>query len=55
VTIEEIIQMTENRLAFLQQHREYAFGRGDMTAVTDFDAEILTTQETLHQLRTLVP
>jgi hypothetical protein len=53
VTIDEIIQMTENRLAFLQQHREYAFGRGDMSAVTAFDADILTTQETLDQLLSL--
>ena len=55
MTIEEIIQMTENRLAFLQQHRQYAFGRGDMSAVTDFDADILTTQGTLDQLRSLTP
>ena len=54
MTIEEIIQMTENRLAFLQQHREYAFGRGDIEAVTAFDVEILTTQETLDQLRSLL-
>ena len=53
MTIDEIIQMTENRLAFLQQHREYAFGRGDLDAVTTFDADILTTQETLTQLLSL--
>jgi len=54
VTIGEIIQITENRLVFLQQHRDYAFGRGDIEAVSAFDAEILTTQATLNQLLTLI-
>jgi hypothetical protein len=54
MTIDEIIQITENRLLFLQQHREYAFGRGDIETVSTLDAGIVTTQETLNQLLTLV-
>ena len=53
MTIDEIIQMTENRLTFLRQHRQHAFGRGDIGAVAVFDEEILTTQDTLEALRSL--
>ena len=53
MTIDEIIQMTENRLTFLQQHRQHAFGRGDIEAVAAFDEQMLTTQDTLEALRSL--
>jgi len=53
MTLEEIIKMTENRLTFLQQHRQYAFERGDVSGVSQLDQQILITQETLSQLQSL--
>lgn len=54
MTIEEIIQLTQNKLQHLVTNRDLAFGRGDLETVTTFDNSIVVTQETLARLLTLV-
>lgn len=53
MTIEEIIQIAENKLAFLALHREAAFQRGDLPQVIAYDGQITQTTETLARLKTL--
>lgn len=54
MTIEEIIELAKNRLKNLSINRELAFSRGDIDTVNTIDIEILTTNDTLSQLLTLV-
>lgn len=55
MTLDDIILIARNRLAYLHQHRGYAFDRGDIDAVNLLDQEITTTQTTLAQLLSLQP
>ena len=54
MTIEEIIQITINKLQNLLTSRDLAFGRGDLEMVTNLDESILITENTLTLLETLV-
>jgi len=54
MTIEEIIQLTNNRLQNLQTNRDSAFARGDIDLVVNFDNAISVTQDTLALLKTLI-
>lgn len=54
MSIEEIIQLTQNKLQNLLTNRELAFGRGDLDVVVTLDNSILITQETLLRLETLL-
>ena len=47
MSIEEIIKLLQNRLAFNAQQRAAAAQRGDIGQVAVFDADTATTQATL--------
>lgn len=54
MTIEDLIKLTKNKLQSLMGHRDQAFARGDAETVNNIDIQILTTEETLNQLLTLI-
>lgn len=54
MTINELIDLAQNRLIFLNNIRGEAVRMGDATRVEQLDEEIIKTQLTLDQLRTLV-
>ena len=53
MTIEEIIQLTRNKLQNILINRDLAFSRGDIETVTSLDSSILITKNTLILLETL--
>jgi hypothetical protein len=53
MTVRELIDLAQVRLAYLARQRETATRVGDVAQVAAVDAEIAATQETLTQLRTL--
>lgn len=53
MTVQQLIQMAERRIAFLQQSRISADNQGDAEAVSRIDDEIAQTQTTLNQLQSL--
>jgi hypothetical protein len=50
MTLDDIISMTQNRLAALNTARTAAFLAGDIAQVNIIDVEMLKTQTTLDQL-----
>lgn len=53
MTIDEIIALTQNRIATLNGARTAAFNAGDIAQVNVIDIELIKTQTTLDQLLTL--
>lgn len=53
MTVQELIQMLERRVVYLQSVRTSATALGDVQQVERVDVEINETQDTLNQLRTL--
>lgn len=53
MSIEDLIRLMEARLAALNAARSSAAGVGDLAQVTRIDADVVQTQTTLDQLRTL--
>ena len=53
MSIEDLIRLMEARLAALNSARASAAGIGDLAQVTIIDADVVKTQTTLDQLRTL--
>lgn len=53
MSINDLISMLENRLAYTRAQRTAAEQRGDIAQVAALDADIASTQATLDQLRTL--
>jgi hypothetical protein len=54
MTLNQLIQMAQRRIAHLHEHRVKAERVGDIDAVTRIDTELAETQATLAQLNTLV-
>lgn len=54
MTIQQLIDLAERRVANLEQARLAAEGVGDVEAITRFDAEMAQTRSTINQLRGLV-
>lgn len=54
MSIEDLIRLMEARLAALNSARASAASVGDLTEITRLDADIVQTQITLDQLRSLV-
>ena len=54
MTPQQLIILLENRISHYTQQRSSAEQRGDITLVQLLDADILTTQSTINQLRSLV-
>jgi hypothetical protein len=55
MTIEEIVDLTKNKIKHLLISRELAFSRGDIEIVANIDDSLLITRETLSRLETLLP
>ena len=53
MTIQQLIQITQNRISHLETVKAEAFRIGDAEAVERYQAEIDTSVETLAALRTL--
>lgn len=53
MTLDEIIQILTNRLATLSSRRADMVTLGDLDAVATIDAEVIETQATLDQLKSL--
>ena len=51
MSIEDLIKMLQNRLAFNVQQRQAAVQRGDVNYVAALDADSATTQATLDTLQ----
>ena len=51
MSLEDLIKLLENRLAFNEQQRQAAWQRGDVAVVGALDADTVTTQATLDALR----
>jgi hypothetical protein len=54
MTLEQLIRLMEARIAHLNNARATAAANGDVTQVMVIDENIVQTQTTLDQLRTLV-
>lgn len=54
MSLNDLIILLENRLAFSHAQRIAAAQRGDVALVQQLDADMASTQATLDQLRTLV-
>lgn len=53
MSLDDLIRLMEARLAALNAARGYAAAVGDLNQVVTLDPQILQTQQTLDQLRTL--
>jgi hypothetical protein len=53
MTITELIQLANNRLAHLAFHQTLAIDRGDAVELASIEAEIAVTQETLAKLQAI--
>jgi len=53
MTISQLIQLANNRLAHLALHQTLAIDRGDATELASIEAEIAVTQETLAKLQAI--
>jgi len=54
MTIQELIGLLENKLSYTQAQHISAIQRGDIELVEKLNQEIVNTQSTLDQLRTLL-
>lgn len=54
MTVQQLIELTQNKLASLQRSRAWAWDSGNAEAVSSLDAEIAQTEDTLTKLHTLV-
>jgi hypothetical protein len=54
MTIQELLDLSRNRLATLSKQRDYAWSQGDATMVASLDESIATTQITITTLEGLV-
>ena len=55
MNLEDIIKLLENRLTYHSQQRDAAFNRGDLKSMQLYDEDIASTQQTLDQIRGLMP
>lgn len=53
MTIQELIQLTKNKLNYLHNRREYYFNTGDVVEVDKIDGLISITEQTLAQLNSI--
>jgi hypothetical protein len=54
MTVAELIELCERRLAYLGQLRSSAYAIGDLTQIDSIDSQIAKTTETRNLLLTLV-
>jgi hypothetical protein len=53
MTLQELIQLTKNKLNYLHNRREYYFNTGDAVEVDKIDSLISITEQTLAQLNSI--
>lgn len=53
MTIEQLIEMTQNRLTILNEQKIQYTKLGDVVKVTELDTEIFKTETTLNKLKSL--
>lgn len=53
-TIQDLIQLTENRLAYLQSRRVFYYAIGEAPEVMKLDDCIAVTENTLNSLKSLL-
>lgn len=53
MTLNDLVTLMANRLATLHNARSYSMSVGDLVQVAKLDAEIVETQQTLDQLRSI--
>ncbi len=53
MTIEQLIEMTQNRLTILNEQKIQYTKLGDVAKVTELDTEIFKTETTLNKLKSL--
>jgi hypothetical protein len=53
MTIEQLIEMTQNRLTILNEQKIQYTKLGDVSKVTELDTEIFKTETTLNKLKSL--
>jgi hypothetical protein len=53
MTIEEIIQILENRLVFLNSQKDIFVSQGDLSSIERLNQEILITELTLTKLQNI--
>lgn len=49
--LDELLQVMQNRLVTLNEARKGAFTSGDVQRVNEIDGDLLTTQNTVEQLK----
>ena len=54
MSIQDLIELLQNRLTFNAANRAAAAQRGDIALVQQYDADTASTQATLDQLRSLL-
>lgn len=54
MTIEQLIQLTSNKLVILNEQKKQATQMGDIVKVTELDTEIFNTETTLTKLKSLL-
>jgi hypothetical protein len=54
MTVEQIITLLDNKIVFIQAQLTSAIQRGDLVSAEQFNGELVTTQTTLDQLKTLL-
>lgn len=53
MTIDEVIEVLQNRLRVLQNARDASVQNGQMDTLAQLDVDILTVNDTLNKLKTL--
>ena len=54
MTIEQLIQLAENKLSVLNEQKKYHIQMGDVNKIIEMDGEIFKTEITLEKLKTLL-
>lgn len=54
MTIQQLIELTSNKLIILNEQKKQAVQMGDVTKVTELDTEIYNTEITLSKLKSLL-
>ena len=53
MTIEQLIQLTSNKLSVLNEQKKYYTQMGDVTKIMELDTEISHTEITIQKLKSL--
>lgn len=54
MTIQQLIELTSNKLIILNEQKKQSIQMGDVTKVTELDTEIFNTETTLAKLKSVL-